>query len=340
MASSKSNMWAWRLTEAVGPAGAQFGEIERPEPAPGEVRVAIRAAALNHRELWITRGQYPGMQLPCTLGCDGAGVVDAVGEGVPASLLGVAVMLYPGLRWGDDARLPAESFGLLGMPGPGTLAQYICVPVANALAKPDYLSFEESAAIPLAALTAWRGLTTKAALAAGETLLITGVGGGVATFALQIAVAMGAKALVTSGSVATLEQAQKLGATAGFNYKDEAWPKALRKAADGIDVVLDGAPATAYAGYSRSLKRGARVVIYGSTGGAQFPCTAPELFLKNLTLVGTNVGTLQELRSLLAFMEKHRIRPVIERTFALADAALALSHLERAHGMGKIVVSV
>ena len=340
MANANSNMWAWRLTEAVGPAGVQFVEIGRPQPAPGEVRVAVKAAAVNHRELWITRGQYPGMQLPCTLGCDGAGVVDAVGEGVPTSLLGTAVMLYPGLQWGDDPRLPAESFGLLGMPGPGTLAQFICVPAANVLTKPDYLSFEESAAIPLAALTAWRGLTTKATLAAGETLLITGVGGGVATFALQIAVAMGGKVLVTSGSMDTLERARELGAAAGFNYKDEAWPKALRKAAGGIDVVLDGAPATAYAGYSKSLARGARVVIYGSTGGAQFPCTAPELFLKNLTVVGTNVGTLQELHSLLAFMEKHRIRPIIERTFALPEAAHALSHLERAHGMGKIVVSV
>ena len=333
-------MWAWRLTEAVGPAGVQFVEIARPEPAPGEVRVAVKAAAVNHRELWITRGQYPGMQLPCILGCDGAGVIDAVGEGVPTDLVGTAVMLYPGLQWGDDPRLPAESFGLLGMPGPGTLAQYICVPAANALTKPDYLSFEESAAIPLAALTAWRGLTTKAALGAGETLLITGVGGGVATFALQIAAARGAKVLVTSGSADTLERARELGAAAGFNYKDEAWSKTLRKATSGLDVVLDGAPATAYAGYARSLKRGARVVIYGSTGGAQFPCTAPELFLKNLTVVGTNVGTLQELRSLLAFMQQHQIRPVIEKTFALHEAAHALSHLERAHAMGKVVVSV
>lgn len=333
-------MWAWRLTEAVGPSGARLVEIERPEPGAGEVRVALRAAALNHRELWITRGQYPGMQLPCTLGCDGAGVIDAVGAGVSQSLLGTAVLLYPGLEWGEDPRWPAESFGLLGMPGPGTLAQSICVPAAHALPKPDYLSFEEGAAVPLAALTAWRGLITKAALVAGETVLITGVGGGVATFALQIAVASGAKALVTSGSTVTLERARELGAVAGFNYKDESWPKALRKATGGIDVVLDGAPATAYSGYSRSLKRGGRVVIYGSTGGAQFPCTAPELFLKNLTVVGTNVGTLQELRALLGFLEQNRIKPIIERICALREAGEALSHLERAHAMGKVVVSI
>jgi zinc-binding alcohol dehydrogenase/oxidoreductase len=334
-------MKALQLARPEGPASVALADIDSPKPARGEVRVALAAAALNHRELWITRGQYPGMQLPCTLGCDGAGVIDSVGEGVDSSRIGTAVILYPGLRWGPDARFPAADFGLLGMPGPGTLAQFICVPAENAVDKPAYLSFEEAAALPLAALTAWRGLVTKAALAAGESLLTTGVGGGVAMFALQIAVALGANVYVTSQNDETLQRATQLGARAGLNYKDEAWPKALRKAVGaGVDVVFDGAPAASYAGYSRALNRGARVVIYGSTAGGQFPCNAPELFLKNLNIMGTNVGTLAELRLVLDLLQKHQIRPIIERTFALTEAAQALAHLDAAHSLGKVVVKI
>jgi len=340
MTTALSKMKALRLDRADGPGGLSLADVDIPTPARGEVRVALKAASINHRELWITRGQYPGMQLPCTLGCDGAGVIEAVGEGVDASRVGSAVMLYPGLNWGPDLRFPAADFGLLGMPGPGTLAQFVCVADANALDKPDYLSFEEAAAVPLAALTAWRGLVTKAGLTSSENLLITGAGGGVATFALQIAVALGAAVFVTSSHAETLEHAIKLGVREGFNYRDEGWPKALRKAAGGVDVAFDGAPAAAFAGYSRALNRGARVVIYGSTAGLQFPCSAADLFLKNLNIMGTNVGTRQELQLLLAFLQQHQIRPQIERTFTLTDATRALAHLEGAHGFGKVVVKI
>jgi zinc-binding alcohol dehydrogenase/oxidoreductase len=333
-------MKALQLVKADGPGSVALADIDTPSPGRGEVRVALKAAALNHRELWITRGHYPGMRLPCTLGCDGSGVIDAVGEGVDPARCGAAVMLYPGLTWGADTRFPAADFGLLGMPGPGTLAQFICVPAESALDKPDYLSFEEAAAVPLAALTAWRGLVTKGALAIGEHLLVTGVGGGVATFALQIAAGLGANVFVTSGNEETLKRAVQLGARAGFNYKDETWGKALRKVATGIDVVFDGAPASAFASYSRALNRGSRVVIYGSTGGAQFPCNAPELFLKNITLIGTNVGMPDELSRVVDFLRQHQLRPVIDRTFELTQAAQALAHLEGAHSLGKVVVTI
>ena len=334
-------MKALQLVRAEGPGSVALADIDTPSPGRGEVRVALKAAALNHRELWITRGQYPGMQLPCTLGCDGAGVIDAVGEGVDPARSGAAVMLYPGLKWGADTRYPAADFGLLGMPGPGTLAQYICVPAESALDKPAYLSFEEAAAVPLAALTAWRGLVTKAALATGDNLLITGVGGGVATFALQIAVALGANVFVTSGNDETLKRAGSTRRTSGIQLRGRDVAEGVAQGrAPGLDVVFDGAPAASFAGYSRALNRGARVVIYGSTGGAQFPCNAPELFLKNITLMGTNVGMLGELRRVVDFLSQHQLRPVIDRTFALAQAAQALAHLEGAHSLGKVVVTI
>ncbi|MHC8380551.1 zinc-binding dehydrogenase [Pseudomonas sp. LB3P14] len=333
-------MKALTLKTAEGLAGIVLEQVEALAPNAGEVQVALKAASLNHRELWISRGQYPGMTLPCTLGADGAGVIEAVGEGVDPGLIGRSVVLYPGLRWGDDPRFPAPDFGLLGMPGPGTLAERICVPVESAVEKPDFLSFEAAAAIPLAALTAWRGLTTKGRLKAGEHVLITGVGGGVATFALKFGVAMGAKAFVTSGNDQTLGKALEMGATAGFNYHDPEWRKALGKQSGGIDVVFDGAPAGSFAPYSRSLRMGARVVVYGSTGGASFTVNAPELFLKNVSVIGTNVGELSEFREMLAFIELHRIEPVIDRVFGLDQAKEALQYLEQSHQFGKIVVTI
>lgn len=334
-------MKALQLTVAEGPASAALVDIERSEPAAGELRVAIRAAALNHRELWISRGQYPGMTLPCTLGCDGAGVVDAVGEGVDAALVGREVVLYPGLdNWGGDPALPSPTFGLLGMPGPGTVAEAICVPAAHVAPKPAHLDFDAAAAVPLAALTAWRGLVTKGGLQDGEKVLITGTGGGVATFAVKLAIALGARVYVTSGSDEGVERARTLGAIGGFNYKDPEWRRQVGKTTGGLDLVFDGAPVAAFPNYSRALNMGARVVFYGSTGGAQLPLMVPEVFLRNLHLIGTNVGNLDEFRTVLDFIATHRITPEIDRRFMLDEAPQALAHLDTAHGFGKVVIAV
>jgi len=333
-------MLALSLKSPDGLAAVSLDDVPKPQPGPGELRVALKAAALNHRELWIVKGQYPGMSLPATLGCDGAGIVDAVGDGLDRSLIGREVVLYPGLGWGDDPAYPAASFGLLGMPGPGTIAEAIVIPAASAIARPAHLGWAEAAAIPLGVLTAWRGLVTKAGLRAGEKLLITGIGGGVATLALKLAVALGAEVFVTSGSDETLAKAQSLGAKGGFNYKDETWKKSLAKAAGGIDVVFDGAPASGYAAYGRALSMGARIVVYGSTGGMSFPVNAPELFLKNLRLIGTNVGNPAEFEAAIAFVAEHRIEPVIDRRFTLHEAKDALAYLETGHSFGKVVITL
>lgn len=333
-------MKALILTRADGPDSTAVSDTEATLAAEGQVRVAVRSAALNHRELWISRGQYPGMQLPTVLGCDGAGVVESVGAGVDSSLIGTEVVLYPGLNWGPNERLPGRDFALLGMPGPGTIAEFITVPAQNVFPKPRHLNFDEAAAAPLAALTAWRGLVTKGRLGRGEKLLITGVGGGVALNALSLAVAMGAIVYVTSGSNATLERAKALGAREGFNYTDPNWRKALAATTHGIDVVFDGAPSSSVGNYVRALNPGARVVIYGSTGGAQFTLNAPDLFLRNLEVIGTNVGNPKELTDVLEFMERHNIHPQIDARFMLPDARQALQHLDGAHRFGKVVIAV
>lgn len=328
------------LTRAEGPESAALQEIDTPTPAAGEVRVALQAASLNYRELWISRGLYPGMKLPSGLGADGAGIVDAVGTEVDSSLIGREVVLYPGTGWGSDPRYPDKSFALFGMPLPGTLAQYICVPAQNAVEKPAALTFEEAACLPTAGLTAWRALNVKAQVAPGDHVLVTGIGGGVAVLALKFALALGAKVFVTSGSDEKLRQAEALGASGGVNYRHDKWGKGLGKLCGGIDVVFDGAPTTSLAQYSRCLNMGARVVIYGSTGGADVQFSAPDLFLRHASLFGTAMGTLDDFRNMVSFVARHRIQPVIDQRFTLDTSRDALMSLQNEHGMGKIIVAI
>jgi zinc-binding alcohol dehydrogenase/oxidoreductase len=236
-----------------GPEAVRVAEVATPKPKAGEVRVAIKAASVNHREMWIARGLYPGMNLPTTMGCDGAGVVDMLAEGVSGASIGDEVVIYPGLDWGSNRHAPQAAFGLLGMPHAGTIAEYVCVPVENLAPKPAFMTFEEAAATVLTGLTAWRALMFKGQLKAGETLLISGVGGGVATFGLAFAVALGAKVYVTAESEDILARAMEMGALGGLLYTDPEWRKQVGKLTGGVDVVLDGAPAPSFANYVRAI---------------------------------------------------------------------------------------
>jgi NADPH:quinone reductase-like Zn-dependent oxidoreductase len=333
-------MKALYLETADGPESARVADVETPTPKAGEVRVAIKAASMNHRELFITLGQYPGMTMPTTMGCDGAGIVDMIGEGVTGASVGDEVVLYPARNWGPNRHAPGADFGLLGMPFAGTIAEYVCVPVENLAPKPAFMSFEEAGAMPLTALTSWRALMFKGQLKAGETVLISGVGGGVATFGLAFAVAKGARAYVTGESEAVLERAKAMGALGGLLFTDPEWRKQVGKLTGGIDVVLDGAPSPSFSNYVRSINPGARIVIYGSTAGNEIKFNATDIFLKSASIVGTQVGDPQDFKEMLAFAGEHRIKPVIERTFPLAEAREALLNLRDGHSFGKIVVTM
>jgi zinc-binding alcohol dehydrogenase/oxidoreductase len=334
----KAAMKALYLEATNGPESVRVQEVETPLPKAGEVRVAIKAASLNHREMFITHGQYPGMSLPATLGCDGAGVVDMVGEGVTEAKIGDEVVLYPARNWGSNRHAPAADFGLLGMPFDGTIAEYVCVPVENLAPKPEGLSFEEAAAIPLTGLTSWRALMFKGKLQPGETLLISGIGGGVATFGLAFAVALGANVYVTGESEEILTRARDMGAKGGLLYTDPEWRRQVGKLTGGIDVVLDGAPSPSLANYVRAINPGARIVIYGSTAGNEIKFNATDLFLKSASIVGSQVGDPQDFKEMLAFVGEHSIKPVIERVFPLSEAREALLYLRDGHKFGKIVV--
>lgn len=333
-------MKALVLSTPGGPRSATITGIETPVPAGGEVRVALKGAALNHRELWISVGHYPDLQLPAVLGADGAGVIDAVGEGVDNALIGQQVVVYPAANWGENPDYPAPAFGCLGMPYAGTFAEYICVPADTVAAKPAGFSFEEAAAVSLAGLTAWRCLTVKAGVKKGDKILITGIGGGVALAALSFALAMGAEVYVTSSSQEKIDQAVALGAKGGVIYKNEGWGKLLGHLAGRVDVVVDGAPAVSFAEYGRVLNMGARIVIYGPTGGARFEVFAPELFFRHATLYGSAMGTPKDFHDMMAFVAERDIKPVIDKIFTLDQAVDALLYLQSGAGMGKVAITI
>ena len=327
------------LDQLGGPEQLRIRDTGIPEPGPGQVRVRLHASALNRRDVWITLGQYPGIRLPCILGSDGAGVVDQLGPEAPADCLGREVVVYPAYDWGEDPRFPSSGFRVLGMPDPGAFAEYLCVPAGHVFPKPAHLSWEQAAAIPLAGLTSWQALMTQGAAKAGETVLVTGIGGGVATFALKWAVALGARTFVTSGSNVKLEQARRMGAAGGVNYRDSDWAKRLAELTGGVDVVVDGTGGPAFQGCFSVLRPGGRLVVYGATAGN--PSTGLEmarLFFRQARIIGSTMGSPVEFAAMLRFVEIHRIDPALDRVFTLDEAVAAHQRLLAADQMGKIVL--
>jgi zinc-binding alcohol dehydrogenase/oxidoreductase len=319
---------------------------EIPDPAPGadEVVVRLKAAALNHRDVWIRSGTGAyagGFKRRVILGSDGAGEVLSAGSGADPALVGRAVVINPSLDWGDADAAQGPDFRILGLPDDGTYAQLIRVPASNVHAKPAALSFEEAAAIPLAALTAYRAVVSRARVQAGETVLVTGVGGGVSTFALQIAAHLGARVLVTSGSDAKLARARELGAAGGANYRTQEWTREIvKQSGGGPDVVIDSVGGDTFAGAIEILKPGGRIASYGATTGPVKDFVLRNLFWKQATVLGTTMGSAREFAAMLKLYDQGGLRPVVDRVFPLADAAAAHRRMEEAGQFGKIVLGI
>lgn len=327
------------LSAATGPANLKFQNIATPEPGPGQVRVRLHASALNRRDFWITKGMYPDIKLPAILGSDGAGIVDGVGEGVDNSHTGEQVVIYPVYGWGNDPRIPGPDFRILGMPEPGTFAESVCVPLANIYPKPGHLDWGETAAISLAGLTAWRALVTKARIRPGEKLLVTGIGGGVATLILLWAIGLGAEVYVTSGNEEKLQRAQALGAAGGVNYKRDGWGGALRDLCAGVDVVIDGNSGPLFQPCFDALNPAGRYIVYGYTQGVPGKgVDMARLFFRQLRIEGTTMGTPDEYAAMLNFVCEHRIKPVIDKVFDLEHAAAAHEYIGSGSQMGKVVL--
>jgi NADPH:quinone reductase-like Zn-dependent oxidoreductase len=324
---------------------------ERPDPVPGarDVVVRILAAALNRLDLFVRDGM-PGVpiDLPHVPGADGYGVVEAVGAEVTDLMPGTKVVLQPGLacsrcefcRKGE--RSLCVSYGILGEHVRGTFAEKIAVPRDMVYPAPD-LSPEENAAFPLAGLTAWRMLVTRAALRAGETVLIHGVGGGVSTFALQIARLCGASlVIVTSSSAAKLARAKELGADEGIDYRTEDVAKRVRAITGkrGVDVIVDSVGAATWRTSLIAAAKGGRIVTPGATSGPNPEEEIRHIFWKQLSILGSTMGTDAEFEAMRRTVAAGRLKPVVDCVFPLEEAVKAYERMESGAGFGKIVLRV
>ncbi len=317
--------------------------------AEGQALVRVHAAALNHRDVWIQKGQYAGLKYPIIPGSDGAGVVMEIGgteSATARSWIGKEVIINPALNWGDQAsHQDQKEFRILGLPDDGTFAEYVRVPVGSLVEKPAHLSFEEAAALPLAGVTAYRALFTRARLkmgggSAGEKILITGIGGGVALFALQYAVAAGARVYVTSGSDEKIDKAIALGALGGVNYKNANWVESLRTLAGSFDVTVDGAAGEGMGDLLDLASPGGRLVFYGATRGNPSGLVARRIFWKQLDVLGSTMGSPEDFRSMITFVREHAIRPIVDKIFPFEEGEAALRWMDDARQFGKIVIKV
>jgi len=313
-------------------------ELPIPKPAADEALVKLSAAALNRRDWYIQQGTYPRTRYPVIIGSDGAGVVADVGSNVSRSLIGSEVIINPSHNWGADPKVQQRDFKVLGFPDSGTLAEFIAVPAKYVLPKPPSLNFEEAAAVALVGLTAYRALFTRGTMERTDRVLVTGIGGGVAITALQFARAFGATVYVTSGSDEKLGKAMALGAVEGVNYSRPSWTEELKKVSEGFDLIIDGAAGPGFAELLDVAAPAGRIVVYGSVQGKIQNAEPARIFWKQLSILGSTMGTEDEFVAMLRFVERYAIKPVIDSVYPLAAANNAMERLASGKQFGKIVL--
>ena len=330
-------MNAIQLSETGPPEVLTLSSVPDPEAGPGEVVVELRAAALNRRDVFLRKGVAPS-PLPVSPGSDGAGVVRSLGAGVGGVGEGDEVVIFPSLGWGGGEAAPQPGFRILGGPDDGTYAELIRIPAENVMPKPKRLSWEEAAALPLAGLTAWRALISRAQLRPGETVLVLGIGGGVATFALHIARAAGARVIVTSSSDEKLAKAADLGAAGGINYTADDWVDQVKAETGGVDVVIDSVGST-WASSVNCLRPGGRLVVFGGTGGGKVEMMVRPVTAGQVSVLGTTMGSARDFAGLLAAVNAQSWVPVIDSVRPLEEAAAAHAREEAGEHFGKLVLT-
>jgi len=317
-------MKAIRIHEDGGPEVLRYEDAPDPEPREGEVVVDLRAASLNHLDVWIRRG-LPSVPKPRILGADGAGLIAGTDE---------RVVINPGILRDGKMHIVGETMD-------GTHAERIAVPRDFVHPIPDGLSFEEAAAFPLVVLTAYRMLVPRARLQDGEWVLIWGIGGGVATAALSIAKALGARAIVTSSSDEKLARARELGADVAVNHATEDVVAAVKEATGGgAHVIVDDVGEATWKRTLESARAEARVVVCGATSGPNPPAALHRVWWKQLSILGSSMGTPEDFRGVYDLIAAGRVRPVVDRVFPLDEARAAHERLEAGEQLGKIVLSM
>lgn len=339
-------MKAVRIHEHGGAERLRYEEAPEPKPfAPTDVIVKLRAAALNHSDLCIRRG-LKETPLPHILGSDGAGVVTQVGELVKNIKEGDPVCLYPAIGCGQcelcttDREFMCIRLRLLGEHEDGTYAEYVRLPARNCFPIPAGFSFDEAAAFSTVYVTVWRMLITHAELKPGERVLILGIGGGVATAALQVASRIGTHIIVTSSSAEKLARAKTLGADYGIDDHNTDFAAEVRRLTGkrGVDVVVDCIGGDGWAKSLASLAKGGRLVSCGAVAGTCPPTDLRRIFWNHLRVFGSALGSREEFKQVINFVERSKIKPVIDRSFTLKDAARAHERLEERKQFGKIVL--
>ncbi len=332
-----------------GPEVLALEALPDPAPGPGEVLVEVRAVALNRLDLWVRQG-WPGLKVafPHVLGSDIAGVVRAVGPGAEtAARPGDEVVVSPGVSCGRCRECLSgrdnlcRSYAILGEHVAGGYAERVVVPAQNLLPKPRRLSFDEAACIPLVFLTAWHALVGRAAVRPGETVLVHAAGSGVGSAAVQIAKILGARVLATAGTDEKCRRALNLGADHAVNYAREDFLAAVKKLTDrrGVDVVFEHVGKDTWPRSLAALVSGGRVVTVGATTGYDPPTDLRHVFYRQLSILGSTMGSKGELFEVLKLVDEGRLRPVLDRAFPLADAVAAQQRLADRAAFGKVVLN-
>jgi len=305
------------------------------QPGTGEVKVRVEAAGLNHRDLFIMAGRTESDN-PLILGSDGAGRIEAIGEGVTNHRIGDHIIINPCIGWeftDDVPQVPA----IVGGPSDGTFAESIIIPAQNAVRKPSYLSWEEAGVLPLSALTAYRALFTRGRLQQGEHVLIPGIGGGVATYAMMMAIAAGARVSVTSRSETKRQAALAHGAHQAFDSQSD-WKKSMNR--DSVNLILDSIGPATFPHYFDVIKPNGRIVTFGASSGDRMEIPMRAIFFPQITIIGTSMGSSEEFAAMLQFMEKHSLRPILDKVYHLQDTAQAFHSMQQGEQFGNIGIRI
>lgn len=327
----------------------QLQDVPIPEPGYGEVRIRVVACALNWLDVGIRRGPKFGViPLPLIGGGDIAGVIDRLGEGVAGWQVGDAVLVYPLVtcgvcefcRRGEPTTCPQHK--IIGEHIDGGLAEYTVVPAANLIRKPENLSFVEAAALPVVGMTAWHMLVTVGGLRMGESALILGAGGGVASLGIQLARHAGARVFATTSSAEKAARARELGADEVFNYREGEWVEQVLDATGGrgVDLVQDNVGAATWANALRALARNGRLVVCGSHSGTRFELDIAQIYHRQLRILGSNGGTFHDLTSALALVSDGTVKPVVDKMLPLAQIHEGHRLLEEGNHFGKVVIRI
>ncbi len=314
-------------------------DVPIPVPQKGQALIKIKAMSINHRDQWMREGKYPKIKYDVTLGSDGCGIVEQVADKGNEYWLGKDVVINPNNNWGlNPVVQDHDNYHILGMPSNGTFAEYIVVNVDRLHEKPSHLSYERAAAIPLAGLTAFRAVFTQGQVYKGENVLISGIGGGVALFAFQFALASGANVYTTSSSDDKLDKAKKIGALGVANYTQVDWHKQLNEQAQGFDLVIDSGGGDNFNSLIKMMRPAAHLVFYGATRGLPTNIDLYRAFFNQLRIQGTTMGNDAEFDEMVKYIASKKIIPVVDSIRPFDHIISAFDEMKDGNQFGKLVI--